>query len=56
MIYNDLTPGQQALHQLVEQHDGDGRAFLHNVDAPAVDKAAVAEVLGGPGAGREFQP
>ncbi len=55
MTYDDLTPAQRVLHDEVEQHDGDGRVFLLQHDAPAADKAAVAEVLGGPGAGREFQ-
>jgi hypothetical protein len=34
----------------------DPRDLLAKEDGPAEDKAAVAEVFGGPGAGKEFLP
>lgn len=58
MTYNDLTDAQKALHDQLSVSAGwsgaDLRDLLQEADAPAEDKAAVAEVLGGPGAGKEF--
>jgi hypothetical protein len=55
MTYHDLTEQQRILLRSAEQHDGDVRDYLRAHDsAPAEDKAAVAEVIGGPGAGAEF--
>jgi hypothetical protein len=56
--YDDLTPAQSRLHDEVLDTAGidgaDCRDVLDSLDAPAADKAAVAEVLGGPGAGAEY--
>jgi hypothetical protein len=54
VTYHDLTEQQRDLLRSAEQHDGDIRDYLVERDAPAADKAAVAEVLDGPGAGAEF--
>ncbi|WP_213456662.1 hypothetical protein [Rhizomonospora bruguierae] len=52
----DLTGTQRTLlDDVCADPDGrDTRDLLIAADATARDKAAVAEVLGGPGAGREF--
>lgn len=51
----ELTADQQRLLFEAEQAE-DSAVYLHASGAPAADKAAVAEVLGGPGAGAEFLP
>ncbi len=54
--YDDLTREQRRLLDEVEQ-DATGtdlRDVLHAAGGSAEDKAAVAEILGGVGAGREF--
>ncbi len=55
MTDHDLTAPQLVLLRAAEQHD-DSRDYLAQVDAAPADKAAVAEVLGGPGSGAEFLP
>lgn len=54
--YEDLTPAQRDLYDRLDADSAgnDLRDLLQAEDAPAADKAAVAEVLGGPGAGAEF--
>lgn len=56
MKYEDLTTNQQRLFDEIEQDwtGADLRDLLLESDATAADKAAVAEVFGGPGAGAEF--
>jgi len=58
LVHADLTPGQQGLHDEVLSIAGcngaDCKDVLDEADASLVDKAAVAEVLGGPGAGAEY--
>ncbi len=55
MRFEDLTETQQGILAEAEQAEDSG-AYLHSIDAAAAGKAAVAEVLGGPGAGAEFRP
>lgn len=52
--YLDLNETQRVLLREVEQADGDLHDYLKTTFASDEDKAAVAEVLGGPGAGAEF--
>ncbi len=56
--YGGLTPTQRQLHDDVQrvgrEHGRDMRDVLVEADATPEDKAAVAEVYGGPGAGAEF--
>lgn len=56
--YGGLTPVQRQLHDDVQrearQNRRDMRDVLIDADATPGDKAAVAEVYGGPGAGEEF--
>lgn len=54
--YDRLTDDQRNLeHHVTTTAKGrDLRDILIEVDAPLEDKAAVAEFLGGPGAGVEF--
>ena len=56
VTYRDLTPAQQRLFDEVEQDwtGADLQDLIRAADVPAADKAAVAEVFGGPGAGSEF--
>lgn len=56
MDYQDLTADQRRLYDEVEQDStgADLRDVLRATRAAAADKAAVAEVLSGPGAGAEF--
>jgi hypothetical protein len=58
MTYDDLNADQRKLYDQLEESSGwsgaDLRDLLREADAPAEDKAAVAEVFGGPGAGDEF--
>jgi hypothetical protein len=56
MTYRELTSDQQHLFDEVEQDctGADVQDLIRAADAPAVDKAAVAEVFGGEGAGLEF--
>lgn len=60
MTYNELTPAQRLLHDNLVVSAGwsgaDLRDLLQEVDAPAEDKRAVAEVFGGHDAGAEFLP
>lgn len=55
---NQLTAAQHELHERVLAIAGwdgsDCKDVLDRLDAPAADKAAVAEVLGGPGTGAEY--
>lgn len=54
MTYQDLTTDQKRLYDSAEQAE-DSAAYLRaDTTATAEDKAAVAEVFGGPGAGKEF--
>lgn len=55
MTYNDLTEQQQRLLDSAEQAEGSAEYLRAHRVASAEDKAAVAEVLGGPGAGAEFR-
>ena len=56
--YHQLTPAQQQLMTAINEQartDGsDRRDLLLAADAPAGDKAALAELWGGSGAGEEF--
>lgn len=56
--YEDLTARQQLLHNDVQRKvdwtGEDTRDVLIRTEGTAQDKAAVAEVFGGPGAGDEF--
>lgn len=54
--YANLTPDQHRLtdHVLSDPDGRDSRDLLIGATASAEDKAAVAEALGGPGAGEEF--
>ncbi len=54
--YDDLTLEQRRLFDEVEQDatGADLRDVLRAATGSAKDKAAVAEILGGIGAGREF--
>jgi len=58
--WNDMTANQQALLFRIQEDTDYGcwpmdlRPALIDAEALAEDKAAVAEFLGGPGAGREF--
>jgi len=58
MTYDDLNDTQRMLHDRLQQSAGWSGATLRDllVEATAEpeDKAAVAEVFGGPGAGAEF--
>ncbi|GAA2516430.1 hypothetical protein [Winogradskya humida] len=57
MKSDHLTPEQRTLLSDLESaaEGRDARDVLRDeFDAPAADKAAVSEVLGGPGAGAEF--
>ena len=54
--FQDLTQAQRELLWEAEQVDGDVQTWLLAQSAPDVGKAAVAEVLGGPGAGQEVLP
>jgi hypothetical protein len=60
--FHDLTEPQQQLLFDIQEATSYGcwptelKPALHAADAPTADKAAVAEFLGGPGAGREFRP
>lgn len=52
--FHDLTESQRLLLTDAEQAE-DSAVFLHqHPTSAAEDKAAVAELLGGPGAGDEF--
>lgn len=59
MRYADLTSKQKRLYDEIEQRGGysgeDLRDVLTAIEAEARDKAAVAEVFGGDGAGAEFR-
>jgi hypothetical protein len=56
--YVDLTPDQRELYNRIDIDAGyngrDTRDLLLEASASPEDKAAVAEVFGGPGAGEEF--
>jgi hypothetical protein len=58
MTYDDLTEAQKELHDKLSVSAGWSGANLRDLmlesDAPDGDKAAVAEVFGGLGAGAEF--
>jgi adenine/guanine phosphoribosyltransferase-like PRPP-binding protein len=58
VTYDELTPDQRQLHDDLMVSAGSFQEcvdLLREADARAEDKAAVAEVFGGPGAGKEFQ-
>ncbi len=56
--FEGLTDTQRTLRDAINEQarrDGSDRyLLLVAADAPTADKAALAEVWGGPGAGREF--
>ncbi len=56
--FENLTEAQQALgdqiNRQARQDGSDRKDLLRAADAPPGDKAALAEVWGGPGAGEEF--
>jgi hypothetical protein len=58
MTYDDLTAAQKHLHDTVSEasrvHGRDLKELLMLAIAKPADKAAVAEVWGGSGAGAEF--
>jgi hypothetical protein len=60
--FEDLTDSQQELGRAVNERardgedGGDRQLILRRLKVPAENKAALAEVWGGPGAGAEFLP
>lgn len=57
--FDDLTTDQQRLgHRInaeARSFGSDRQDLLRRYEAPAADKVALAELWGGPGAGKEFQ-
>lgn len=59
--FESLTDAQRELGVAANErardgeYAGDRAAILHSLKVPAEDKAALAEIWGGPGAGQEFQ-